>query len=409
MPTAFAQDPGREPARALDAVVVTATRSAQDPLQVPAAIDRIDADAIGRAQPRADLSESLPRVPGVLARDRQNRAQDLQISVRGFGTRASFGVRGVRLYSDGIPATMPDGQGQVSHFALEAADRIEVLRGPFSALYGNSSGGVIQIFSAPPPDRPVIAGALAAGADGFRRGGVSWRGPWAAGEGGYRFDAGTVRDDGYRDHSRARRDSAQLALQGAFGTDGEFRAVANAIDLEADDPQGLTRAELAGDRRAASAGALSFDTRKTVRQTQLGLKLAHGVGVGRLEAVLHGGGRDTEQMLSIPVAAQTNPLSSGGVVDLDRGYGGADLRWQSRGELAGRRHRRHRTPAFQRTPPRLREFHRTAAGRARRLAPRRARPRRRQRSVRAGRLAIRAALAHRSGPAPQPYRLPFSR
>lgn len=336
VPVAYAQELGREPAGALDAVVVTATRSEQDPLQVPAAIDRIDAEAIGRAQPRADLSESLPRVPGVLARDRQNRAQDLQISVRGFGTRASFGVRGVRLYSDGIPATMPDGQGQVSHFVLEAADRIEVLRGPFSALYGNSSGGVIQIFSAPPPDRTEIAGAFAAGADGFRRGSLSWRGPWPAGEGGYRFDVGTVNDDGYREHSRARRDSAQIALQGAFGGDGEFRVVANALDLEADDPQGLTRAELAGDRRAASAGALLFDTRKTVRQQQLGLKLGHGVGVGRLEAVVHGGGRDTLQYLSIPTAAQANPLSSGGVVDLDRGYGGADIRWQWRAELASR-------------------------------------------------------------------------
>lgn len=335
-PGALAQDPGQAPARALDAVVVTATRSEQDPLQVPAAIDRIDADAIGRAQPRADLSESLPRVPGVLARDRQNRAQDLQISVRGFGTRASFGVRGVRLYSDGIPATMPDGQGQVSHFALEAADRIEVLRGPFSALYGNSSGGVVQIFSAPPPERSEIAGAFAAGADGFGRGSLSWRGPWPSGQGGYRIDAGTLADDGYRDHSRARRDSAQLALQGAFGADGEFRAVANALDLEADDPQGLTRTELAGDRRAASAGALQFDARKAVRQRQLGLKLAHGIGVGRLEAVVHGGGRDTEQYLSIPVAAQANPLGSGGVVDLDRGYGGADLRWQWRGEWVSR-------------------------------------------------------------------------
>lgn len=333
---AWGQAAQRERPSALETVVVTATRSEQDPLQVPAAIDLIDADAIGRAQPRTDLSESLSRVPGVLARDRQNRAQDLQISVRGFGTRASFGVRGVRLYSDGIPATMPDGQGQVSHFALEAADRIEVLRGPFSALYGNSSGGVIHIFSAPPPAKLELAGALAGGAEGFRRGAFSWRGPWPAGEGGYRFDAGALADDGYRDHSRARRDSAQLALQGGFGVDGEFHAVANALDLEADDPQGLTRSELAIDRRAASAGVLQFDTRKTVRQQQLGLKLAHGVGVGRLEAVVHGGGRDTEQYLSIPVAAQANPLSSGGVVDLDRGYGGADLRWQWRGGSAAR-------------------------------------------------------------------------
>ena len=122
-------------------VVVSATRTADDALNVPAAIDVIDAGEIRRAQPAIQLSETLSRVPGVVARDRQNFAQDLQISIRGFGARASFGVRGVRLYSDGIPATMPDGQGQVGHFDLANAQRVEVLRGPFSALYGNGSGG----------------------------------------------------------------------------------------------------------------------------------------------------------------------------------------------------------------------------------------------------------------------------
>ena len=105
-------------------------------------------------------SEFLDGVPGVLARDRQNYAQDEQISIRGFGARSTFGVRGVRLYTDGIPATMPDGQGQVSHFNLDSGDRIEVLRGPFSALYGNSSGGVIQLFTADGTDPGQIKTGL---------------------------------------------------------------------------------------------------------------------------------------------------------------------------------------------------------------------------------------------------------
>ncbi|HUH91139.1 MAG TPA: Plug domain-containing protein, partial [Lysobacter sp.] len=142
------QTSSQQPSPGVDAqlapVVVTATRAPVDALVVPAAIDVIGADDIQRAQAKIDLSETLQRVPGVVARDRQNYAQDLQISIRGFGARATFGVRGVRLYTDGIPATMPDGQGQVSHFPLESAERIEVLRGPFSALYGNASGGVIS-------------------------------------------------------------------------------------------------------------------------------------------------------------------------------------------------------------------------------------------------------------------------
>src|SRR3546814_6032083 len=137
-------------------LVVTATRQADDALLVPAAVDVVGTEDLRRARPQLSLSESLQRVPGVVARDRQNQAQGLQVSIRGFGARASFGIRGVRLYSDGIPATMPDGQGQVSHFMLESAGRVEVLRGPFSALYGNSSGGVISVSSADPPPHPQL-------------------------------------------------------------------------------------------------------------------------------------------------------------------------------------------------------------------------------------------------------------
>ncbi|WVM90040.1 Plug domain-containing protein [Halopseudomonas pachastrellae] len=92
----------------------------------------------------ANLSESLQRVPGLLALNRQNYAQDVQISSRGFGARAQFGVRGVRLLQDGIPLTMPDGQGQPALFDLDNLSRVEVLRGPLSSLYGNASGGIIQ-------------------------------------------------------------------------------------------------------------------------------------------------------------------------------------------------------------------------------------------------------------------------
>jgi iron complex outermembrane receptor protein len=136
-----------ESAAELDSVVVTATRIAENSRDLPVSVDRIDAQTIRDGQLQVNLSESLMTVPGVSAQSRQNYAQDLQLSVRGFGARSSFGVRGIRLYSDGIPGTMPDGQGQFSQFDLSSADHIEVLRGPFSALYGNSSGGVIAIFT----------------------------------------------------------------------------------------------------------------------------------------------------------------------------------------------------------------------------------------------------------------------
>ena len=148
-----------EGAAGLDTVVVTATRIAEDSRDLPVSIDRIDAQTIRSGQLQVNLSESLMTVPGVSAQSRQNYAQDLQISVRGFGARSSFGVRGVRLYSDGIPGTMPDGQGQFSQFDLSSADHIEVLRGPFSALYGNSSGGVIAIFTEDAKHGYLVGGA----------------------------------------------------------------------------------------------------------------------------------------------------------------------------------------------------------------------------------------------------------
>ena len=108
---------------------------------------------------KVNLSESSSRVPGVVINNRNNPAQDLAIQMRGFGARSAFGVRGVRLYADGIPMTMPDGQGQTGTFNLDTAARVEYLRGPFSALYGNSSGGVVQIFTKDGAKEPEINAA----------------------------------------------------------------------------------------------------------------------------------------------------------------------------------------------------------------------------------------------------------
>src|SRR6186713_1638414 len=159
-----------------DAVVVTATRVPQPSLEVPASVDRLYADEIREGRPQVNLSESLGRVPGIVVQNRQNYAQDLQISSRGFGARATFGVRGIRLIADGIPATMPDGQGQAATFDLASAQRIEVLRGPFASLYGNSSGGVIQIFTADGPPEPTLIGSFYLGSYGLRKAGIQFGG-----------------------------------------------------------------------------------------------------------------------------------------------------------------------------------------------------------------------------------------
>ena len=160
--------------RTLRPVVVTPTPGvAQEAFDTPASVDVVPGEQLRNGQLQVNISEGLVRVPGVVALNRQNYAQDLQISIRGYGARSTFGVRGLRLYSDGIPATAPDGQGQVSHFDLSSAGRIEVLRGPFSSLYGNSSGGVISLFTADGAPGLQAEGGAAFGSDGVRRANTS--------------------------------------------------------------------------------------------------------------------------------------------------------------------------------------------------------------------------------------------
>lgn len=315
------------PPRELSPVVVTATRTDALAFDVPAAIDRIDSEELGKARALVNISENLGGVPGLLARDRQNYAQDVQISVRGFGARSTFGIRGVRLYVDGIPATLPDGQGQISHVELGSVGRIEVLRGPYSALYGNSSGGVIQVFTADGDGAPSLKFDVSGGSDGaLRLGTVA-----SATQGGvtYVASASRFRTDGYRDHSATERTLANIKLVLRPGDDSKLTLIANALSLpRAQDPLGLSRAQFEANPRGVDASALAFDTRKTVDQTQVGLVYERRIDpANTLALTTYYGHRRTEQFQSIPVVTQANPLHPGGVIALGRDYRGVDLRW----------------------------------------------------------------------------------
>jgi iron complex outermembrane recepter protein len=313
------------PAR-LPEVTVSATRVEHGSLELPAAIDSIDARIFREARAQINLSEALLRVPGVLARDRQNYAQDLQISSRGFGARASFGVRGIRLIADGIPATMPDGQGQAASFSLSSAQRIEVLRGPYASLHGNAAGGVIQVFTADGPREPTLSGGFYAGSHGMAKTGLQYgetRGPLNA-----LVDLSRFRTGGYRAHSAARRDHFNAKLKLDAGNRGTITLIANALDQpRTQDPLGLTAEQLAENPRQAGTNAVAFNTRKGIAQTQAGLVYDLPLaGRSTLQARFYVGDRQVTQYLAIPLAAQSAPTASGGVVDLDRGYGGAGVR-----------------------------------------------------------------------------------
>ena len=314
-------------------VVVTATRIETPPFDVPASIDLIGGDSIRSGRAQVNISESLGAVPGLLARDRQNYAQDVQISVRGFGARASFGIRGVRLYVDGIPATLPDGQGQITNVDLGSADRIEVLRGPFSALYGNSSGGVIQVFSEEGTGPPTLGFGVSGGSDGALRLSAKFRG--ATGSFGYVASTSRFTTDGYRDHSATERTLGNLKLTLAPDSDSQFTLLANSLSLpKAEDPLGLTRAQFEANPRGVDPSANNFNTRKTVDQLQGGLIYERRINANHsLRALVYSGRRETEQFQAIPTGPQNNPLHPGGVISLERNYSGTDLRWTIKSTL----------------------------------------------------------------------------
>ena len=322
------------PAPVLEPVSVTATRRAASVFDTPAAVSVRD---VPTGAPGMNLSEALQGIPGLLVRDRQNYAQDTQLSIRGFGTRASFGIRGLRVYVDDIPATQPDGQSQLSHANLASAQRVEVLRGPFSALYGNSSGGVVQVFSGDGEAPGEAAFGAAAGEGGDWRASAGYRGAWR--NVGIVAGLSKLRADGFRPQSAAERLSFNARLHGPLdGEGGTQSLVLNHFDSPlAQDPLGLGRAQFDADPYQTTPQALAFDTRKRVRQSQAGWTLQNVLPGGvTLRGLAYAGTRGIEQYLAIPVAVQGNPLNSGGVVDLDSDYGGGELRAAGDATLAGR-------------------------------------------------------------------------
>ena len=317
-------------------IVITATRVAMPAFDVPAAISDVPAAELRRDSLGINLADDIGFVPGLLARNRNNYAQDQQISIRGIGANSTFGVRGVRIYQDGIPQTGPDGQGQVSQFNLDSAQRIEVLRGPFSALYGNSSGGVIQIFTADGKAPGEVRTDVGYGSFDTFRAGVDASD--AVGPLAYNLDFTHFSFGGYRPHQSARSESFNGKVDYTISSRTKLTFIANILSRpDANDPQGLTAAELAANPDQTNPASLLFNTRKSLQQQEAGLVLH--LGLTRRQSVrLMGyfGHRAVRQFLSIPVGPQLAPTSSGGVIDLDRQFGGTDARWTWQGPLAGR-------------------------------------------------------------------------
>ncbi|HDZ2427806.1 TPA: TonB-dependent receptor [Klebsiella pneumoniae] len=318
-------------------MVVTAAPTTVSELDTPAAVSVVNGDEMRQGAPRVNLSESLGAVPGLQVQNRQNYAQDLQLSIRGFGSRSTYGVRGLRIYVDGIPATMPDGQGQTSNIDIGSVDTIEVLRGPFSALYGNSSGGVINVTSQTGTQPPTVEASSYYGSFGTWHYGMKATGAVGdgshAGDVDYTVSTNRFTTHGYRDHSGARKNLANARLGVRINDVSKLTLLLNSVDIKANDAGGLTADEWRDNPRQSPRGD-QYNTRKNTRQTQAGLRYERQLSAqDDLSVMMYAGERETTQFQSIPRAPQLKPSHAGGVIDLTRHYQGIDTRLTHRGEL----------------------------------------------------------------------------
>ena len=319
----------------LDTVTVQVLGGSVPQLRAPFAVTAVREAEIRQGRPALALTDALSAIPGVQVDNRFNYALGERISIRGFGARAQFGVRGVRVLVDGIPATLPDGQTTLNHVDPSQLGRAEVIRGPASALYGNASGGVIRFTSAPPPDAPFATEhRLLAGGDGLLRGETSAGGRMGAL--GYRAWVSHLRYGGYREHSRARNTLAGGSVSTVRGPN-EARLTFTLVNYDALNPGSLSDSLLRVDRRRAFARNVQQATGEEGRQGQLGVWWRRALGAGALEVSAYG------LMRSID-----NPIPTS-IIDLDRNVRGAraawnggagGLRWTVGGEMEGQRDQR---------------------------------------------------------------------
>lgn len=322
----YAEEPVTEVQR-LAPIVVEATRTDRAILETPASTYYLNQEQQNSLN--VNLSETLKGVPGLQLNNRENYAQDLQISMRGFGARSTFGVRGVRLYVDGIPATMPDGQGQTSNIDLNSLDHIEVLSGPFSSLYGNSSGGTIltQSREGQGPDS-VTLGYSGGSQNKGQTNLVLQGGSENASEPSYIISSSYFDTDGFRDHSGAHKVLNNAKLTWDLDDGSKINWVNNYVKIVADDPGGLEKKDWKANPKQIDSRIQGFNTRKEIEQFQTGLTWSKPVNdQHELYGMAYWGQREVVQYQSISKFFQSLEKHPGGVIDFDRQFYGADLRW----------------------------------------------------------------------------------
>lgn len=311
------------PGDVLDEIVVTATRMQSTVREVPRSISRVGEDRIQNATQQLGLDEALAVVPGLYMQNRYNFSQDLRISLRGFGARSGFGIRGIRVYVDGIPETLPDGQAQVDSIDLGSAKSIEVLRGPASSLYGNAAGGVIAVETELDDLTPFVEAGLAGGELGFERYQLKSGGSFDSVD--YLVNASRQEIDGYRDYSFSRGVLVNGKVGIRFTEDDRLTLAFNHTDQpESEDAGAITAEELAVNRRAARDLNVLFNAGEALSQQRIGFLYERDRSHGDLLLRNYYVWRDFSNQL---------PFVEGGAVDLDRFFYGFGVQYSPKNIL----------------------------------------------------------------------------
>ncbi len=305
-------------------VTITATRLSSDLYRTPLAITVLNKNQLQAVQQQLSVYDVLTTVPGVFVQNPDNFSQDLRISIRGFGARAAFGIRGIRIITDGISESTPDGQADVDNLDAGALQSMEILRGASSALYGNASGGIIYLKTEEPTSPPFAEIQVVQGSYGFQRYqakmGIKWN------KVGTFLSVGYNKTDGYRDHANMR----QLIVNNKWVIDLSSKTTLRLLlnygnSPQADDAGGLTAEQVAADRRQARPQNVQFDAGESVEQGRAGVIIEHRIN-NQQRLTLRGfvTGRGFDNRLA---------FQSGGIVEINRLFGGGGIQYELNSQL----------------------------------------------------------------------------
>ncbi len=308
----------------IEEVIIDAARIPRAIDKLPFAAGVISGTEVQRAQAQLGLDESLTTIPGIFLQNRYNYAQDLRISIRGFGARANFGIRGVKIFVDDIPETLADGQGGIDSLDLGSIGKVEVIRGPSSSLYGNASGGVINIYSEFDQPDNTLEARFAAGGDGYKKNQLKAAG--TKGKLSYLTSFSDQEVDGYRDHSESRNRLLNSRFRYLFADESQLNVAINYTKQPvANDPGGITQADVEKDRRAARDRNVQLNAGEKLDQTRIGFSYKRKVSdSGEITVRNYYTWRDFDGLI---------PLGGNGAIEIDRYFAGGGLMYKHEGTI----------------------------------------------------------------------------